>query len=73
MKTQGEKPNTLNDVGFQRRPIYLEKYKKMSFIGIPGFPRPISNDLRDKVIKFSGNNAITSEEYLRKFIDMLNE
>ena len=45
----------------------------MSFLGIPSFPHPISNDLREKVTKFLGNNAITGEEHLRKFIDMLND
>lgn len=51
----------------------MEKYKKMSFLVIPGFPHPISNDLRDKVINFSGNNAITGEEHLSTFVDMLND
>ena len=51
----------------------MERYKKMSFLGIPSFPHPIPNDLRDKVTKFIGNNVFTSEEYLRKFIDMLND
>ena len=51
----------------------MEKYKKISFIGIPGFPNPISNDLREKVIKFLGNNDMTGEENLRKFMDMLND
>ena len=45
----------------------------MSFLGILGFPHPVPNDLRDKVTKFVRNNAITSEEHLRKFIDMLND
>ena len=45
----------------------------MSFVGIPGAPPPISFDLRDKVVKFSGNNAITGEEHLGVFIDMLND
>ena len=45
----------------------------MSFVGIPGFPHPISNDLRDKVIKFLGNNAIIGEENIRKFFDMMND
>ena len=51
----------------------MDKYKQMSFIGIPGFPNPISNDLRDKVINFSSNNGVVGEEHLRKFIDMLND
>ena len=45
----------------------------MSFVGIPGAPNPISFDLRDKVIKFFGNNVVTGEEHLRVFIDMLND
>lgn len=51
----------------------MEKYRQMSFLGIRGFPHPISFDLRDKVIKFLGNNVVTSEEHLRKFIDMIND
>ena len=51
----------------------MERYKQVSFLGIPGFPHPIPNDLRDKVTKFAGNNAVTGEEHLKKFIDMLND
>ena len=51
----------------------MEKYRKISFVGIPGAPHPISFDLRDKVVKFSVNNAVTGEEHLRIFIDMLND
>lgn len=53
----------------------MEKYKKISFIGMVGFcfPNPILNYLRDKVIKFQRNNTITREEHLRKFIGMLND
>lgn len=51
----------------------MEKYRHMSFLGIPSFPHPISFDLRDKVVKFSGNNVVTGEEHLRIFIDMLND
>ena len=51
----------------------MEKYRQISFVGIPNFPHPISFDLRDKVVKFSRNNVITSEEHLRVFIDILND
>ena len=51
----------------------MEKFRQISFVGIPGFPHPISFDLRDKVVKFSGNNVVTGEEHLRVFIDMLND
>ena len=51
----------------------METYRQMSFVGILGAPHPISFDLRDKVVKFSGNNVVTSEENLRIFIDMLND
>ena len=51
----------------------MEKYRQMSFIGIPGAPHPISFDLRDKFFKFSRNNFVTSEGHLRVFIDMLND
>ena len=54
-------------------PIYMEKFRQISFARILGFPYHISFDLRDKVVKFFGNNAIISEEHLRIFIDMLNE
>ena len=45
----------------------------MSFVGIPSAPHPISFDLRDKVVKFSGNKVVTGEEHLIIFIDMLND
>lgn len=51
----------------------MEKYRQISFAGIPGAPHPISFDLGDKVVKFSGNNVVTGVEQLRIFIDMLNE
>ncbi len=51
----------------------MEKYRHISFAGIPGAPHPISFDLRDKVVKFSRNNVVTGEEHLRIFIDMLND
>ena len=51
----------------------MKKYRQISSIGIPGAPHPISFDLRDKVVKFSGNNAVTSEEHLRVFVDMMND
>ena len=51
----------------------MEKYRHMSFVGILGAPHPISFDLKDKVVKFSGNNVVTSEEHLIVFIDMLND
>lgn len=51
----------------------MEKYKKMTYVGILSFSHPISNDLRDKVTKFSGNDAITGEDRLRKFTHMLND
>ena len=50
----------------------MEKYKQIALLGISSFPHPISNDLRDKVIKFSINNAITCEEHPKKFINMIN-
>ena len=51
----------------------MGKYKQMSSLGIPGFSHPIANDLMEKVTKFARNNAITIEENLKNFIDMLND
>ena len=51
----------------------MENYRQISFVGIPGAPHPILFDLRDKVVKFLGNNAVIGEENLRIFIDMLND
>lgn len=45
----------------------------MSFLDIPSHPNPIPKDLRDKTTNFLGNNAISGEEHLRKFKDMLND
>lgn len=50
----------------------MDKYRQISFLGITGFPHPISFDLRDKVVKFSRNDVVTGEEHLRIFIDMLD-
>ena len=72
MPNQANVASSSNVVGFQKKPIYKEIYKQMSFVGIPGAPHPISFDLRDKVVKFFGNNVVTSEEHFKIFIDMLN-
>ena len=51
----------------------MKKYRQISFVFIPISSHPISFDLRDKAIKYSGNNVVTSEKNLRVFIDMLND
>lgn len=58
---------------FQRRHMQLEGYRQISFDGILGYPNAFPKDIRDKVPKFLGNNAISCEEHLRLFIDMLND
>ena len=55
---------------FQKRPILKESYRKICFQRIRGCPNEIPKDLRNKVSKFIGNNAISSEQYLRNFNDM---
>ena len=70
---QANVASSSNVASFQKKPIYREIYRKISFVGILGAPHPISFDLRDKVVKFSRNNVVNSEEDLRIFIDMLND
>ena len=57
----------------QRRPIHLEGYRKICFDGIPGFPNPIPQEVRKILPKFSRNHAITYEDHLRSFLDMMND
>ena len=54
-----------NASSLQKKPIYMEKFRQISFGVLPFFPHPISFDLRDKVVKFSGNNVVTGEEHFR--------
>lgn len=56
-----------------RRPIQLEGYRKICFEGIPGFPNPIPQDIRKRLPKFDGNNAISCEDHLRGFLDMMSD
>lgn len=51
----------------------MERYRQICFLGIPGYPNEIPKGLRDKVTKFVGNNAITSEQHLRDFSSLLND
>lgn len=38
-----------------RQPMVIERYRQLDFGGIRGYPNPISNDLRNAIMKFSGN------------------
>lgn len=60
-------------VGPQRRPIQLEGYRQLCFEGIPGYLNVINQELRNKLPKFAGNNAITCEDHLRCFLDLVND
>ena len=44
-----------------------------NFLGFPGCPNEIPKNLRDKFSKSIGNNAISGEQHLRNFTDMLND
>ena len=59
--------------GFQKKPIFIERCRKICFLGIPRCPNEIPKVLRDKVTKFVGNNVITDEQHLRDFSDLLND
>lgn len=71
--TSHTSPNVSSGSRFQKRPIAIERYRKFFFVGIPGFPNEIPKNLRDKVTKFAGNNAIIGEKHLKTFTDMLND
>lgn len=58
---------------FQRRPINLEQYRQLFFDGIPGYPNHVPTELRDKLHKFAGNNAVSAEEHLKSFGDLIND
>ena len=59
--------------GFHKKPIFMERYRQIYFLGIIGCPNEIPKGLRDKVTKFVGNNANTDEQNLRDFLDLLND
>lgn len=40
---------------------------------MPGYPNVIIQELKNKLPKFFGNNAITCEDHLRFFLDMIND
>lgn len=58
---------------FQRRPINLEQYRQLFFDGIPGYPNHVPTELRDKLHKFSENNAVSAEEHIISFGDLIND
>ena len=57
----------------QRRHVQLEGYRQICFDGIPSFPNPIPQEMRKRLPKFVGNNAITCEDHLRSFLDMMSD
>ena len=59
--------------GFQKKPIFMERYRQIYFLGILRCPNEIPKNLRDKVSNFVGNNAIICEQHLRDFFDLLND
>lgn len=40
-----------------KRPIYMEQYRQMSFLGILGFPHPISNEIMLLLVKSISRNS----------------
>lgn len=60
-------------IDLQRRPVQLEGYRQIHFEGIPGFPNPVPEKMRKRFPKFSINNAITCEDHLRNFLDMMSD
>ena len=60
-------------IDLQRRHIQLEGYRQICFDGILGFPNPIPQEMRKRLPKFFGNNAITCEDHLRIFLDMMSD
>ena len=68
MNTQ-KNVGTSSSQGFHEKSIFIERYRYICFLRIPRFPNEIPKGLRDKVSKFVGNNAITSEQHLRDFTD----
>ena len=63
----------ISSQGFQKKPVFMERYKQICFLGIPSYPNEIPKGLRDKVTKKVGNNAITSEQHLKDFSNLLND
>lgn len=53
--------------------IIHERCKQLVFTGIPGYPNPILEEIRKKLPKFIGSNVVTCEEYLKKFIDVIDD
>ena len=47
-----------------RQPMAIERYRQLDFIGIQGYPNPISNDLRNAIPKFSGNGTESAERHV---------
>lgn len=58
---------------FQRRPINLELYRQLFFEGIQRYPNHVPTELKDKLQKFASNNAISAEEHLKSFGDMIDD
>ena len=56
----------------RKRPIHLKWYRELCFDGIPRYPNFIQQELRKRLPKFSNNNAITCEDHLRCFLDMMS-
>lgn len=43
------------------------------FNGIPSYPNPIPDEIRKRLPKFTGSNAVTCEEHLKSFTDVIDD
>lgn len=46
---------------------------KLCFVGITGYSNPLPNDIRNVLVRFFGNNAISGEDNLRSFNNMMDD
>lgn len=57
----------------RRRPLLMDRYKQLDFGGVPRYPNQVPTEVRQYLSRFSGSYALTSEEYLSTFFNLLDD
>lgn len=54
-------------------PLQVDRYQQLCFIGIHGYPNPFPKDFRPTLVRFSSNNALSGEEHLKSFANVMDD
>lgn len=52
--------------------MQLDRYRQIDFTRIQGYPNAIRNELRNVIPKFLGSSAITGEDHIKAFQNIMD-